>query len=122
MTIRECYETVGGDYAEVMGRLRTEERVLRFLKMVADDPSFSQLTEAVEAGNAEEAFRAAHTLKGVCMNLSLTRLAASSRVLTEALRDKKVLDDNIVALFNAVRADYVQTKSAIQTCLAACAP
>lgn len=37
-------------------------------------------------GDLREAFRHAHTLKGVAQNLSLTSLAEAASVLTEALR------------------------------------
>ena len=33
----------------------------------------SQLTQAMDAGDVETAFRAAHTLKGICANLGLSR-------------------------------------------------
>ena len=50
MTMRECYEAIGGNY--------------------------------------EDAFRGAHTLKGVCQNLSFDRLYEASNELTELLRDR----------------------------------
>ena len=31
MTIRECYDAMGGNYADVEGRLRTEERIKKFV-------------------------------------------------------------------------------------------
>ena len=88
MTIKECYDAFGGNYDEVVSRLRTDERVEKFLLRVADDGSYKLLCESIATGNADEAFRAAHTLKGVCMNLSITRLAESASALTEVLREK----------------------------------
>ena len=38
--------------------------------------------------NYEDAFRSAHTLKGVCQNLSFDRLYEVSNELTELLRDR----------------------------------
>ena len=40
-----------------------------------------------ELRNYEDAFRSAHTLKGVCQNLSFDRLYEVSHELTELLRD-----------------------------------
>ena len=40
----------------------------------------------MEAGDKDVAFRAAHTLKGVCQNLGLERLFVPSNEATEALR------------------------------------
>ena len=42
----------------------------------------------MENKNYEDAFRSAHTLKGVCQNLSFDRLYEVSNELTELLRDR----------------------------------
>ena len=42
----------------------------------------------MENKNFEGAFRGAHTLKGVCQNLSFDRLYEVSHELTELLRDR----------------------------------
>lgn len=114
MTVQECYKAIGGNYEDVISRLRTDERVTRFLGKVADDGSFKLLEESLQTRNIEEAFRAAHTLKGVCMNLSLTTLGRSSTALTEALRGRTEYGDDIPPLMEAVRRDYETTVSAIR--------
>ena len=60
----------------------------------------------------EEAFRAAHTLKGVTQNLSFTKLYHSSHAITEALRAKDY--DLAKERVTQVEADYQQTAAAIQ--------
>lgn len=115
MTLTECYEKMGGDYAEVMSRLRTDERIQRFLLKVADDKSFDLLCESMAAKNMPEAFRAAHTLKGVCGNLSLTRLGRSSSALTEALRGREEYGEDLEPLLSQVKADYELTVSCIRS-------
>ena len=114
MTIRECYEAFGGNYDEVVSRLRTDERIARFLQKVVDDGSYKLLCDSVESGNVDEAFRAAHTLKGVCGNLSITRLGESSSALTEFLREKKVINDEMQPLLQKVKEDYEITISSIK--------
>ena len=69
LTIQEVYEKINGDYEDVLTRLPREELVKKFAVKFLDHPSFDQLVKALEEDNQEEAFRAAHTLKGVCMNL-----------------------------------------------------
>ena len=115
MTVKECYEIMKGDYDDVISRLRTDDRVKKFLSKVLSDPSFSQLCNALESKNIEEAFRAAHTLKGVCKNLSLTNLAYSASNLTEALRGRQDYGDDIEPLFTKVKKDYALTMACIQT-------
>lgn len=86
MTVRECYELIGGDYEDVLGRLLSEARVQKFALMFLKDPSIGQLRNAMESGNCENAFRAAHTLKGICANLGFTSLWEKSSDITELLR------------------------------------
>ncbi len=106
MTVRECYEAMGANYDEAFSRLRSDERIVRFLIKVAEDGSYALLCRSLEEKNMEEAFRAAHTLKGICLNLSLTRLQESASKLTEALRGKTEYTPETVPLFEQVRVDY----------------
>ena len=114
MTVQECYEAFGGDYQEVVSRLRTDERIARFLQKVVDDGSYQLLIDSVASGNVDEAFRAAHTLKGVCGNLSITRLGESSSALCEYLRENRVLDDTVMSMLPKVKEDYELTISSIK--------
>ena len=88
MTIQECYEAIGGNYKDVLGRLQSEALIRRFTLKFLEDQSYLQLKQALENKNYEDAFRSAHTLKGVCQNLSFDRLYEVSHELTELLRDR----------------------------------
>lgn len=88
MTIKECYEKVGSDYDGVLKRLGSEALVKRFAVKFLNDPSFQELTDGLAAQDGEKAFRAAHTLKGVCLNLGFTELYKVSAELTEVLRGR----------------------------------
>ena len=87
MTMRECYEAIGGNYEDVLGRLHSEALIRRFALKFLEDQSYIQLKQALENKNYEDAFRGAHTLKGVCQNLSFDRLYEVSHELIELLRD-----------------------------------
>lgn len=112
MTLKECYEKLDGNYDEVIGRLRKEELLQKFVLKFLNDPSFNNLCIAMETHDRENAFMAAHTIKGVSQNLSFTKLYNSSCLLTEALRD--AWEENSVALFNQTSKDYEQTVNAIK--------
>lgn len=61
-----------------------------------------------------EAFRAAHTIKGITQNLSLTKLYASSAQLCDVLRDRQEYGEDIPPAFEAVERDYQFTIGCIQ--------
>ena len=88
MTIQECYEAIGGNYEDVLGRLHSEALIRKFTLKFLEDQSYLQLKQALENKNYEDAFRGAHTLKGICQNLSFDRLYEVSYELTELLRDR----------------------------------
>lgn len=112
MNIQECYRALGGSYDEVIGRLRSEKLVVKFTLKFLDDKSYELLCTSLKAEDYSEAFRAAHTLKGVCQNLGFTRLYKSSEKLTEALRGGK--GEGTQQLLEAVAEDYRVTADAIK--------
>ena len=112
MTLERLYREVGGDLAGTVARLGGEERVERFLQLLAGDDTFAMLRAAMSAGDVTCAFRAAHTLKGVAQNLGFQRLYLSSTALTEALRGPRPLTDP--ALREAVAMDQAALLTAIQ--------
>lgn len=61
--------------------------IVKFLRRFPEDKSYRQLVCAIENGECEMAFRAAHTLKGVVANLSMTKLYSLVGSQVEALRD-----------------------------------
>lgn len=113
MTVKECYDAMGGDYEDVMRRLRTDERVKKFLLKILDDKTFGLLTQSMEERNMDEAFRAAHTLKGVCQNLSLTKLFESSNRLSEQLRGNREYTPEIEEMVAKIKEDYDLTIASI---------
>ena len=113
MTVKEFYDKIGGDYEDVLSRLMSEDLIKKFSVKYLNDPSFSSLSNALDSGNADEAFRAAHTLKCVCQNLGYTKLYSSAFDITEALRDGSIPND-ISPLFEAVRSDYDLVVDAIK--------
>ena len=113
MTLVECYAALEGDYESVLGRMRSEKLVRKFVSKFLLDPSFENLKQALAEGKQEEAFRAAHTLKGMCLNLGFTRLGNSSEALTEAVRH--AITPEAEGLLAIVAADYEMTAVAIRT-------
>ena len=101
MTVRECYEELGSDFDKVLSRLVSEALVKKFALKFLDDPSFGQLETALADKDAETAFRAAHTLKGICLEL------------TEKLRGATTIEGTD-ELFAAVEKEYDRTCEALR--------
>ena len=112
MTLQECYAAMEGDYQDALGRLRSDRLVQKFVLKFLADGSYDLLTQSMEEENYAEAFRAAHTIKGVCQNLSMDKLQASSSRLCESLRNGYTPEAG--ALAEEVTADYHATMDAIR--------
>ncbi len=111
MNLGECYDALGGDLESVVGRLGSERLVRKFVLKFPGDDSFKLLHTSLDAGDYGEAFRAAHTIKGVCQNLGFDRLYRSSHSLTEALRGG--FSPEVPKLLKQLDEDYNVTVEAI---------
>ncbi len=113
MTLQQCYEMMNANFDEVKQRLMKEQRIEKIMLLFLKDPSYELLKTAMESGDRETAFRAAHTLKGISLNLSLTPLQHSSSALSEALR-RDPPAENARELYEALIPDYERTAAAIR--------
>ena len=109
MTIEESYQAMGADYEDVSHRIPNAALVKKFALKFLDDKSMEQLTAALQAGDA---FRAAHTLKGLCLTLGFSALAKPSIELTELLRGRRM--DGYEPLYEQVVAEYEKTVAALR--------
>ena len=103
---------MGADYEEVFHRLPRESMIRKFALMFLNDDSYPKLEQALKEGNVKEAFRAAHTLKGVCQNLGFTNLYQPTYDLTEVLRTGTL--EGTKELFDSVTCQYKITINAIR--------
>ena len=87
MTGKEFYEKIGGDYDKMFATLHSDEMIVKFAKMFLNDKSFDLLNEAMEKRDYEEAFKACHALKGVCLNMSYTKIGRLATEVTDDLRN-----------------------------------
>lgn len=114
-TIEQAYEQVGGSYQDVLKRLMNEALVRRFMGKFLDDTSFATLKEALEAKDVDKAFMAAHTLKGVRLNLGFLKLFEPTNEITEVLRAGSL--EGTEELFAQVEAEYNNVVNALNSCL-----
>lgn len=114
MTLKECYAAFGGDLEALLLRLPSERLAGKLLRKFPEDSSFRELCDAVSQEDRDTAFRCAHTLKGLCLNLELPGLLRSSSALTEVLRPgSEYIPQNVEQLLEQVRQDYTAVCGAI---------
>lgn len=112
MTLQDCYAAMGGDYEGVLSRLRSERLIKKFVLKFLEDKSFELFCSSMATKNYEEAFRAVHTIKGICQNLGFTRLIESSSEMSDALRHGWTPQAD--ELYGRLESDYRQTVNAIE--------
>ena len=89
----EQLEEFGVDTKEGLTRcMNNQNFYFKMLKMGLNNDQFEKLESALAANNIEDAFEAAHALKGVLGNLALTPIYKPLAEMTEMLRSKKTAD------------------------------
>ena len=102
MSVIDNLKSLGADVQDGLGRcMGNEAFYLRMVGMVLADKNFDELEAAARDGDLERAFHAAHALKGVTGNVSLTPIYKEVSEVTENLRAK-------------VQMDYVSAAQSIQ--------
>jgi len=76
----------------------------KFLVKFPADPTFPDLKSSIAGDDAEQAFRLAHTLKGVTGNLSMDELLKNLNPVVEALRGGDIASAR--ELFPPVETSY----------------
>lgn len=112
-TLRATLIESGIDMESAMERFMGNEAMFqKFLVKFLSDTNMELLRNSLEAGDADTAFRAAHTLKGVCGNLSLVSLARAASEITEYLRSGDM--ESAVVKLPEVEAEYEKTIGVIK--------
>ncbi len=112
MDVKDIYEKTGGDYCDVVKRMGSEAMVAHFVVRFLSDDSMRELNDSFTVSDVERAFRSAHTLKGVALNLGFTELGKNAAALTEILRKNSF--DGAAPLFDKTRSAYDELISAIK--------
>jgi HPt (histidine-containing phosphotransfer) domain-containing protein len=83
----------GANTEEGLARCMGNEALyLKLVGVMLADKNFDKLRSAIESWNLDEAFEAAHALKGALGNLALTPLYEKAASLTEFLRNRAEAD------------------------------
>ena len=112
MTLEACYGEMGGDLNAALRVLESETRLTRYLIRFLDEPTARMLLLALEDARWTDALRAAHTMKGLCRGLGLTRLYDSCCALADALRGGRAPEDE--AVMERLHRDYEAVTRAVR--------
>ena len=110
---RKQLEEAGIDVASALERMMGSEELLeRLLRKFLENQQYPALCAALKGGDTEQAVIAAHTLKGVCGNLSMVSLDGLFARQVDALR----AGDLSLAqhLMEQITPAYVQVTAAIR--------
>ena len=80
----------GADVSDGLGRcMNNEGFYLTLVSLLPKEKGFDELQQAIEENDLSRAFEAAHSLKGVLGNLSITPLYRPLSEITELLRARR---------------------------------
>ena len=116
MTLRELYESIGGDYEGAMRILQIEKLMDKHIRKFTQNGLVDTLVAAVDAMDATQIFEAAHAVKGVCGNLGLTDLYELAAILSDEFRAgsaRQYTDEEVRQMVETLKALYQKTAEAI---------
>ena len=101
MTLQELYQSIDGDYDQVIRVLRMEKLVDKHIRKFTKNGVADRLLAAGKTKDPTEMFEAAHALKGVTGNLGLKDLCSIASELSEEFRPgntRKMSDEEVEEL------------------------
>ncbi len=112
--MRVKLESAGIDVSDLLDRLMGNMTLIsRFCKRFPEDVNYQRMIDGIEAGDVESAFQGAHSLKGVCANLSMKSLLQALSPVVEKLREGEL--DGVKELLPAVDIEYNKVVEAIRS-------
>ncbi len=110
MNLNDFFPLVGGDYKDITERLVSERLIYKYIGRFPADPCYQELLTALKNNDVKEAFRAAHTMKGICATLALGDLYKLSCELTELFRNaEKINYEKTDIIINKFTESYNKT-------------
>lgn len=108
---KAALEEMGMDVDNTVKRFMGNETLyLKFLNKFQTDQSVASIQQYIAEHNAEEAFKSAHTLKGVAANLGLNPIAQYASDIVEIFRGKtqfsEVDTDRLGTLNEELKSKY----------------
>lgn len=116
MTLQELYQSIGGDYDQVMRILRMEKLVDKHIRKFSQNGVVERLLDAGRKKDTNEMFEASHAMKGICGNLGLKELCSLASEISEEYRpgnDRRLSDEEVEEKLEEIAAKYQKAKEGI---------
>lgn len=114
MSLESLYEAVGGNLSDVRGRLQSDDRIEKFVKIFMADTTYDLLMDSHASGNVQDEFRAAHTLKGTSLDMGFMRIHEPAFKLADALRPNADGDPTAPELVDDLEAQVTEAYNELQ--------
>lgn len=117
MTLRELYESIGGDYDQALRVLRMEKLMDKHIRKYIKNGAVEDLLSAGEDMDPVRLFETSHAVKGVSANLGLVRLAEAASEISEEFRPgnpRRLTDEQVKEKMSRIRELYALTEETIK--------
>ena len=116
---KAALEEMGMDVDTTVKRFMGNEALyLKFLNKYQADQSVASIQQSIADQNAEEAFKSAHTLKGVAANLGLDPIAQYASDIVELFRGKTAFSEVDTDRLNTLNGELKDKHDALIRLLA----
>lgn len=117
MTLKELYETIGGDYEQALRVLRMDKLVDKHIRKYVKNGVVEKLIDAGNRMDPNEMFECAHAVKGISGNLGLRELSEMASEIAEEFRAgnvRRMSDEEVAKKLSDIDARFRTTADGIR--------
>ena len=117
MTLKELYETIGGDYEQALRVLRMDKLVDKHIRKYVKNGVVEKLIDAGNRMDPNEMFECAHAVKGISGNLGLRELSEMASEIAEEFRAgnvRRMSDEQVAKKLSDIDARFRTTADGIR--------
>jgi chemotaxis protein histidine kinase CheA len=117
VTLKELYETIGGDYEQALRVLRMDKLVDKHIRKYVKNGVVEKLIDAGNRMDPNEMFECAHAVKGISGNLGLRELSEMASEIAEEFRAgnvRRMSDEEVAKKLSDIDARFRTTADGIR--------
>jgi len=117
VTLKELYETIGGDYEQALRVLRMDKLVDKHIRKYVKNGVVEKLVDAGNRMDPNEMFECAHAVKGISGNLGLRELSEMASEIAEEFRAgnvRRMSDEEVAKKLSDIDARFRTTADGIR--------